>query len=150
MTVDYLLKLTKEIIIENSTLVHGSPRHPIWEYVLDTHTALCNFSHFDTPYCFIGHTHLPAIFELSKDKASCNLNIPYDGMNVSQTSKQMINPGSVGQPRDYDPRASFVIYSPDDSRFVFHRVSYDITDVQSRMSTIGLPNKHILRLASGW
>ena len=58
----FLESLPQKVEIRDVTLVHGSPRYPIWEYLLDAQTATQNFEHFDTPYCFIGHSHLPVVF----------------------------------------------------------------------------------------
>jgi diadenosine tetraphosphatase ApaH/serine/threonine PP2A family protein phosphatase len=64
--------------------------------------------------------------------------------------RAILNPGSVGQPRDRDPRASFAIFSTDENTWDYHRVPYDVQSVQARMEEAGLPERHIIRLAAGW
>lgn len=132
------------------TLAHGSPRQPVWEYLLDTRTATLNFTYFETPYCFVGHTHLPVVYYLSDDSRSARLTIPEHNTQIILAPRTIINPGSVGQPRDRDPRAAYALFDPEENLWEFRRVEYDIQDVQDRMRLANLPERHIIRLASGW
>jgi len=132
------------------TLVHGSPRQPVWEYLLDTYTATHNFEYFDTDYCFVGHTHLPIIFHHSDGRSPARPTIPDSGQRVSLSPRAIINPGSVGQPRDRDPRAAFIIYNPNEDVVEYRRAAYDIAGMQSRMRKLALPERHIVRLEGGW
>ncbi len=136
--------------LEMVTLVHGSPRHPVWEYLLDARTATLNFRHFHTPFCFVGHTHLPVIYTLPPAASSARLSIPEPNSVESIEPRAIINPGSVGQPRDRDPRAAYAIFDPDTLSWSYQRVSYEVAEVQGRMAAVGLPERHIFRLASGW
>jgi diadenosine tetraphosphatase ApaH/serine/threonine PP2A family protein phosphatase len=132
---------------DDFTLTHGSPRDPIWEYILSEEDAGRNLQHFKTRYCFIGHSHLPLIFECED---ICNLFEPEAGEEIKLGEKRLIiNPGAVGQPRDNDPRASYAIYNSQSKTVTFHRVTYDIPSVQQRMREAGLPDKLINRLAFG-
>ena len=147
---EFLQNLPERQLADDVTLVHGSPRQPIWEYLLDTRTVTLNFSFFETPYCFVGHTHLPVVYFLADDSRSARLTIPEHNTQIALAPRTIINPGSVGQPRDRDPRAAYAFYDPDQNLWEFHRVAYDIADVQSRMRLANLPERHIIRLAAGW
>lgn len=91
---------------QDVTLVHGSPRGPIWEYILDAGTAYENFDQFTTSMCLFGHTHVPTAFEEHPDGAY-RWRYALDEPLALNGSRWLINPGSVGQPRDGDPRASY-------------------------------------------
>jgi diadenosine tetraphosphatase ApaH/serine/threonine PP2A family protein phosphatase len=122
----------------------------VWEYLLDTRTATANFEHFKTPLCFVGHTHLPVIYAMHGDNHLARLSIPEPGQKLILAGRAIVNPGSVGQPRDRDPRASFAIYEPVTRTWEYQRVAYDVAAVQSRMHSLGLPDRHIYRLSAGW
>jgi diadenosine tetraphosphatase ApaH/serine/threonine PP2A family protein phosphatase len=131
------------------TLVHGSPREPIWEYLLSSNLAGENFKEFSTPYCLVGHSHFPLVFKDSNDGISLN-GFP-DGAELKlDGSRFIINPGSVGQPRDNDPRASYAIYDSEAGAIYHYRVEYDIKSTQMRMAEEGLPVFLIERLSHGW
>ncbi len=139
-----------EQVSETVLLAHGSPRQPVWEYILDTRIATENFHFFETAYCFVGHSHLPCIFHLSEHNSQSNLIIPTEDTTFDMAPRAIINPGSVGQPRDRDPRAAYAIYDPETTMIEFHRVAYDVAAVQARMRQANLPSRHIERLANGW
>jgi len=147
---DYLGNLQDRIVIEQITLVHGSPRYPIWEYLLDTRTAAQNFNHFETPFCFVGHSHLPVFFQKNSIHQGVELVVPETPSIVKMTPRAIFNPGSVGQPRDRDPRAAYAIFDPDTLSWEYRRIAYDIQSVQRRMTAANLPERHIQRLSSGW
>lgn len=147
---EFLRNLPDRLIIDPVTLVHGSPRQPIWEYLLDSKTATHNFDYFSTPYCFVGHSHLPSIFHLSDGARYARLIIPEDHICLELTPRAILNPGSVGQPRDRDPRAAYAIYDPESLTWTFYRVEYHISEVQERMVRARLPRRHIIRLSAGW
>lgn len=131
------------------TLTHGSPRHPIWEYVLNTRTAAANFAHFDTPYCLVGHTHVPAIYR----QLNGRVNVPAHSLGEPvqlANGRSIINPGGVGQPRDGDPRASYLMLDTEALTVTYHRVAYPIQETQARMTQAGLPSRLITRLSYGW
>lgn len=140
----------KKRIKDLVTLTHGSPRHPVWEYLLDSRTATLNFDYFDTPFCFVGHTHLPVIYSLPSSNHLAQLSIPDANEEIVLPVRAIINPGSVGQPRDRDPRAAFAIFNTENNLWNYRRVEYDITAVQERMVKHKLPDRHIQRLAAGW
>ena len=146
----FLESLPEMIEVDQITLVHGSPRQPVWEYLLDTRTATINFDYFETLYCFVGHTHLPVIYYLPDDQRMAHLIVPENTTQVTLAPRAIINPGSVGQPRDRDPRAAYALLDMEDYTWEWHRVAYDIPSVQERMHQAKLPERHIVRLAAGW
>lgn len=147
---EYLQQLPVRLTQEDFTLVHGSPRDPIWEYLLDLGGALTSFSHFSTPFCLVGHTHLPVIFVLNEETKHPYAMIPQTGMPIPLGQQRMIlNPGSVGQPRDGDPRASYAILDTEAMTWELRRVSYPVEITQERMRARGLPRRLIARLEVG-
>ena len=147
---NFLQSLPEKIEYEDVTLAHGSPRHPVWEYLLDTRTATLNFSFFDTPLCFVGHTHLPVVYTLGDDPFAAKLFIPEPNTQITLINRSIANPGSVGQPRDQDPRAAFALYDTETHIWAYRRVEYDILALQSRMRQAHLPERHIIRIEAGW
>jgi diadenosine tetraphosphatase ApaH/serine/threonine PP2A family protein phosphatase len=147
---DYLRSLPAIITLDNFTLAHGSPREPIWEYILDAHLANANFDLIDTDYCLIGHSHLPLIFFRNNNQDFTVPIAPQENEPFQLEPRMIINPGSVGQPRDLDPRAAYAILDLEDMTWEFNRTSYDITDVQLRILQSGLPERHATRLVAGW
>jgi predicted phosphodiesterase len=147
---EYLLERPLISIIGDVTLAHGSPRQPVFEYVLDTRSASDNFDHFDNDFCFIGHSHIPLMFTQDQDDYLCKLNFPSVNKLIKLKPRAIINPGSVGQPRDRDPRASYAIFDSDARTWLYRRVKYDIADTQRRMREHNLPPRHIDRLSGGW
>jgi len=149
-SIEFLRSLPETVTLDHVTLAHGSPRQPVWEYLLDTRTATLNFTFFETPYCFVGHTHLPVLYYLPEDSRSARLIIPENFTQILLAPRTILNPGSVGQPRDRDPRAAYAVLDTDEYSCEFHRVAYDIEAVQARMRAAGLPERHIQRLSAGW
>ncbi|MDX9864407.1 MAG: metallophosphoesterase family protein [Anaerolineaceae bacterium] len=148
----FLHSLPEKIIKDKVTLVHGSPRNPTWEYLMDLYTATINFNHFSTPYCFVGHTHLPISFLLKEDEDTQKISweLINGDTNIILNNRMIINPGSVGQPRDQDARAAYAIFNTETSIWESRRVEYDIVSVQQRIYALGLPERHALRLDDGW
>jgi diadenosine tetraphosphatase ApaH/serine/threonine PP2A family protein phosphatase len=147
--IQYLESLPQSATQGDFYLVHGSPAEPIMEYVTSTGVAAKNFSFFDTPYCLVGHTHVPLAFKQSSGGCSSVALSPSIGL-VLGAQRMIINPGGVGQPRDGDPRASYAIYDSEGSVFRLHRVSYDIDATQDKMIRAGLPMALVSRLQEGW
>lgn len=131
------------------TLVHGSPRRPVWEYVLDASVAMESFEHFETALCLFGHTHVPALYEEGVDGALRHP-IAYDRPLDLSAGRWLANPGSVGQPRDGDPRSSYALFDPERKALSVHRVAYDIAAVQEKILKAGLPPRLAARLDHGW
>jgi predicted phosphodiesterase len=147
----YLEALPTTFVMGEFTLAHGSPREPVWEYILDPLIASVNFQHFETPYCLVGHTHSPVIFKSSGDKGESQAILPeYDTAIKLDGKQQIINPGSVGQPRDSDNRAAYAILDLDAMTWEFRRIPYDIKHVQAQMAEADMPQRLITRLEHGW
>ena len=135
------------------TLAHGSPRDPVWEYLFSEKAAEQNFPLFSTPFCLVGHTHIPLAFTLeARDgRQQCRgvLLAPDVSLKLEEGSRLIYNPGGVGQPRDGDPRAAYALYDSEAQTITHYRVPYDIAATQQRMTAAGLPQYLIERLAFG-
>jgi predicted phosphodiesterase len=134
------------------TLVHGTLRWPVWEYLYTPETALAHLALQETPFGLVGHTHVPMI--VTEDEAlpeGCELRRLLDGevVQLAGPDRLVINPGSVGQPRDGDPRASYALYDSTEWTVTLHRVEYAFNETQKLMSEAGLPRWLIERLAQG-
>lgn len=146
----FLRSLPSAITVEGFTLAHGSPRQPVWEYILDPIIADANFEVFKTDYCLIGHSHLPSIFHRPSDDAyALPRPIKWD-QEMLLNPRMILNPGSVGQPRDMDPRAAYAVLDLEKGTWEARRASYDISQVQARILNAGLPERQALRLIAGW
>ena len=124
-------------------VAHASPREPVWEYILDANLAYVNFTYFDASVCLVGHTHIPAIFVLDKNDHSCSALVPPDTPVKLGEQRMIINPGSVGQPRDGDPRAAYAMLDLDAMELEFRRASYAVEITQERMRARNLPRRLI-------
>jgi diadenosine tetraphosphatase ApaH/serine/threonine PP2A family protein phosphatase len=146
-----LRTLPDEMVIRGEvSLVHGSPRDPIWEYIMNTVVAYTNLDFFSTPWCFMGHSHFQAVFQYHAETNDLTIEIPAPGTSYAMKDRAFLNPGSVGQPRDRDPRSAYAIYYPETKIWEPRRVEYDIEAVQKRILDAGLPARHAERLAGGW
>ncbi len=147
----FLESLPQETLVrQNVSLAHGSPRDPVWEYILNTLVARLNFEAFTTPYCFVGHSHIQCMFRLDMEHDRVLLDVLRPNEMYKLFPRAILNPGSVGQPRDRDPRASYAIFDPEAETWEPRRVAYDIEAVQQRIRAAELPEKHAMRLAEGW
>ena len=130
------------------TLVHGSPRDPTWEYVYSTPVARACFDAFDTAHCLVGHMHVPLVFR--EDDGRIETLAPSDGSRLARDGRRTIlNPGSVGQPRDGDWRACGMVLDTDAGTVEWRRVEYDVRATQDRMREVGLPVRLVERLTHG-
>ncbi len=145
---EYLAGLPLKLELDEFTVVHGSPRDPVWEYVVSVPAAVASFMHFDTYWCLVGHSHIPFICRPAENEAVF-LEFPLDTTLNLGTDRLIINPGGVGQPRDGDPRASYSVYDSDSGSVTHHRVAYDIPATQEKMRKHGLPSFLIERLEAG-
>ncbi|MQC25828.1 MAG: metallophosphoesterase [Chloroflexi bacterium] len=149
-TVKFLKSCPSHTSAEGFTLVHASPRQPMLEYLLDTHAAAENFDYFDTDHCFVGHTHVPVEFKMNPNTNRVSLHTLIPNTAYALKPRSIINPGSVGQPRDRDPRAAFAILDTGQGKWHHQRVEYDIPSVQKLMRAAHLPQRHVQRLETGW
>ncbi|MBI2852338.1 MAG: metallophosphoesterase family protein [Chloroflexi bacterium] len=147
--VNYLLSLPLVVEKDDFTLVHGSPRAPIWEYITSTQIASENLLHFETPYCLFGHSHTPVTFRC-QENGDCVLQLLEEETMLALGRERLLaNPGGVGQPRDGDPRASYAIFDREEKAIRFHRVAYHIANTQAKMLKHKLPSSLITRLSFG-
>lgn len=144
----YLEKLPMTTEKGEFTLVHGSPMDPVFEYLISGGIAARNFPRFKTSYCLVGHSHQPLSFkEEEGDVVPIGLS-PGVGVILGK-SRMIINPGGVGQPRDGDPRASYILYDDTASVARLTRVEYDIETTQQKIMKAGLPVHLATRLKEG-
>lgn len=129
------------------TLVHATMDSPEdFGYVFDHLQAEAHFTHQVTPLCFHGHTHCPMIYE---KQIGAVYRIDAQDFSLPIGRKYFINVGSVGQPRDGDPRAAYALYDPQARKIRFRRVEYDIEAAQAKIREAGLPERLAERLAVG-
>lgn len=139
------LPLTCEVEEENIFLVHGSPKDPErWHYLEGKKSAVKNFPYFQQSYCFAGHSHIPFIAEQSNNGETV---LYHTSAEIRDDCRYIINTGSVGQPRDGNPDACYVIFRS--NLIEIKRVPYDILLAQKKMKAAGLPEHLITRLAKG-
>lgn len=131
------------------TLVHGTLRSPIWEYLLSERQAADQLARQQTPYSAVGHSHIPFV-AITRSGGGASLRSVDDAEAVALgEARAIVNPGGVGQPRDGDPRASYALYDCDTRIAHFFRVPYDIAATQRQMEEAQLPRWLIDRLAYG-
>jgi predicted phosphodiesterase len=147
-TFDWLSALPERRTLDDCELVHGSPREPIWEYVTSVPVARANLAALTSPIGLHGHTHIPVAF-LEDDGRVDVVGPGRDSRLELRGRRALVNPGSVGQPRDGDPDASYMILDPTSGTISWHRVAYDVEAVQSSMRAAGLPASLSSRLAVG-
>lgn len=144
----WLASLPETVEVEGFTLVHGSPREPLFEYVMSREVALPSIELLASTYGVVGHSHIPLLFRVDGDDAEVLL--ATDGLAVELDERRLIaNPGSVGQPRDGDPRASALLLDTQARTLTWRRVSYAVEEVQAAMRAEKLPRRLIERLAHG-
>lgn len=130
-------------------LAHGTPLDED-AYIFGEIEALNVFRRTDFQVCFFGHSHFPVIFELSPDAITTILTVPPSfRYKLRPGMRYLINPGSIGQPRDRDPRAAYMTYDSDKKVVRWHRVAYPVDRAQQRILKAGLPKLLADRLAIG-
>jgi len=136
---------------EHFWLAHGSPCHPIWEYILDDRTATDAFGCFQATFCFHGHTHVPILIRLANQQGSERLawSQPPEEPHTLGPGRMLINPGSVGQPRDGNRQASYMLLDPEALTVEHRRVDYEYWLTQDKMLEHKLPPRLAMRLAYG-
>jgi len=147
----WLRALPKVLEMGSATIVHASLRDPIMEYVVQREIAEENLRALATPLLFHGHTHIPALWSLH-DGAALATNIGADAISLRTGS--LVNAGSVGQPRDRDPRAAWLLWERDElgaglGTVTWRRVEYDIPAAQEAIDAAGLPDFLASRLDVG-
>jgi diadenosine tetraphosphatase ApaH/serine/threonine PP2A family protein phosphatase len=134
----------------NYLLVHGAPVH-YFSYILDKDDAERALDATDAPLVFVGHSHIAEYYERVPGRASLTHKFMQGGgsLKLRAGARYVINVGSVGQPRDLNPEASFAVYDEDEGTIVWRRVPYAIAAVQAKMERAGLPEALVLRLNEG-
>lgn len=147
--VEYIRNMPLVLEEGDFTLAHGSPREPIWEYLLSAKAVEENLAYFQTRFCLVGHSHVPLVFSCREDRQCSVRPFSPDSELTLRQERLIINPGAVGQPRDGDHRASYAIYDSESRQVKLYRVPYDIRLTQRRMTEYGLPPRLIMRLSYG-
>jgi predicted phosphodiesterase len=129
-------------------LFHGSPRNPVWDYVLSETAAVESLQETTAPLVLVGHSHVALAICLRGQEVSGGLAPAETAVDLG-AGRWLLNPGSVGQPRDGDPRAAWALLDTDEGRAEFRRVDYPIEQTQAEIKDRGLPAALAARLAHG-
>jgi len=144
----YLSSLSPTARRDGVELFHASPRDPVWDYVLSAEAAGAAFALTESPLVLVGHSHVPLIITLERGLPDGGL--AADGIEVELApGRRLLNPGSVGQPRDGDPRAAWLLLDLAAGVASFRRVPYDVARTQEEIRERGLPDALAQRLAHG-
>lgn len=146
---DFISRLPERAETPDFTMVHGSPRKPLTEYLLSGGQFMDNAKGWEVSPCFIGHSHMPLYFR-EGERGIPETDFLAPAVRLSITGKFMLNPGSVGQPRDGDTRAACGIYDSEKKTFELYRVFYDIGAVQRMMAGLKMPALLAERLSFGF
>ena len=149
----YLVALPEVRQTGKFTHVHGSLRDPVMEYLISEPAALATFALMHTPFCLVGHSHYPLVWTEEDGRAGVELLDPSKPVPLDPGQRMIVNPGSVGQPRDGDWRASYAIYDSEvggAAGMLHHRrVEYDLAGAQRAILAAGLPQSLAIRLGNG-
>lgn len=145
---DWLGGLPETRVEGDFTLAHGSPRDPLWEYLFSIPAARVNLGAFETPYCIVGHTHHQLTFRDDHGQVDALL-ATHGGTLTLDERRCILNPGSVGQPRDGDPRACAMTIDTDSGLVEWLRFDYDLAATQADIRALPLPRRLADRLELG-
>ncbi len=144
---EWLLNLRFVRQVEKFTIVHCSLDQPQqWHYITNKFDAMASMAYQFTQLCFIGHSHVPQIYERD---TKVRLLDGVTEVTLEDTKKYLINVGAVGQPRDGDWRASYCVYDSSTKTATLHRIEYDIEATQAKILAAGLPDVLATRLTEG-
>lgn len=143
---DLLAALPRTLEMSDVTLCHGSLRDPLWEYVTNPKSAAASLALATTSHCCAGHTHVPSLFRPGNEDQPGR--VVY-GTAYPLAPRVFMNPGSVGQPRDGDPRAAYAVVDVAAGAVTFNRSTYRLDETQRRIRDLGLPTIFADRLAFG-
>lgn len=146
--VAYLEGLPPSHTEDGLVMVHGSLRGPLWEYILDRFAAGESFALLDRPLGLFGHSHIQGGFALLEE-GIVTIDPTEGEVDLRPGARYLINPGSVGQPRDGDPRAAYALMDLNRGKFLFKRVPYDIEVMMREVLRAGLPRELAERLRMG-
>lgn len=146
----YLRGLPRMLERAPFTLVHGSLRDPVWDYFepssMSPRQMREAFQMQKTPFCLVGQSHVPLVCV----ERGLQFGLLQEGeLSLETEARLVVNPGSVGQPRDGDPRASYLLYKGEGKRLLHRRIEYDVGAVQGKMRRVGLPEPLAARLGVG-
>lgn len=147
----YLGALPLRETLGEATLVHASPRNPAeWDYLISADDGFEVFGDFDTRLCFVGHSHRPGVWSLGSGGRRHRGTVPHgERVRLEDGRRYLVNAGSVGQPRDRDPRAAYAVWDPDERSVTIRRVDYDRRRAAEKITAAGLPGALADRLAHG-
>ena len=149
-TLDFLRRLEPSGVEEELGLYHASPRDPVWEYVLSEVLAERCFDAAEQRVCFIGHSHVALAFTREDATSPTRGAVREPGHTADlREGAWLLNPGSVGQPRDGDPRAAWLLLNTTDQRAEWRRTRYDIEGAAQAIRAAGLPGSLADRLGYG-
>lgn len=135
---EYIASMPLKLVIGDFTLVHGSPRES-FEYITSSFEAKEALPYLKSFFCLIGHSHIPMILRPGEETKRRN-SYPTNLRKVTLTEHAtFINPGSVGQPRDGNPKSSYMIYDSNSNQVIHRRVVYDVNSTRQKMMSVGLP-----------
>jgi diadenosine tetraphosphatase ApaH/serine/threonine PP2A family protein phosphatase len=144
----FLASLTPSATSNGVELYHGSPRDPVWDYVLSTAAAADSFALTTAPLVLVGHSHLA--LNVAEDGAGLTGGLAAAGTTVDLSAgRRLLNPGSVGQPRDGDPRAAYLVLDLERRFAEFRRAPYSVEQTQRELRERGLPEALAERLEHG-
>jgi diadenosine tetraphosphatase ApaH/serine/threonine PP2A family protein phosphatase len=132
----------------DAQLFHGSPRDPVWEYILDEPAVRAALDQTNSKLVLVGHSHIPIALQLCNGNLAGGLARGGSDLELGE-GRWLLNPGSVGQPRDGDPRAAYLLVETDGAHAHFRRIPYDIEQTQAEIRENGLPETLAARLADG-
>jgi predicted phosphodiesterase len=144
----FLRSLPLKLEDEQSIFVHSTPSSPEdWNYIMNMYDSVKEFKQLEKKLCFIGHSHQPVIFSTTLDnQVSESLD---ESLIFNKNKKYIVNAGSIGQPRDGNPKASFLLYDTDKDKITYSRIEYDIKKAQDKIIKAGLPPFLAKRLEIG-
>lgn len=145
----YLSALPRRLTPDGWLAVHGSVRDPVEEYILDVHTARASFDAETFRLCVVGHTHVPAVFVQEDARTTLDPLPPEQPLELEADRRYILNAGSVGQPRDGDPRAAYLWLDTGAQTATLFRLAYPLERTQEKMAAAGLPPMLAERLAYG-
>ena len=146
---DWLRSLAPRAEREGVQLFHGSPRDPVWDYVLTFEAVDATFELTEEPLVLVGHSHVPLALASADGALGGGLAPEGTEVELAADARLILNPGSVGQPRDGDPRAAWLLLDFDAGRASFRRVEYPVVRTQEEIRERGLPDSLAGRLAGG-
>ena len=146
---EYLESLEPQSAQGQFALYHASARDPVWEYVLTPLAALASFAVSEEPILLVGHSHVALAFTLADQRLETTIAPGGTEIMLSADARRILNPGSVGQPRDGDARAAYLLIDEERGRAEYRRVAYAVERTQGEIREAGLPEPLADRLAHG-